>query len=912
MKNIFTLLLITAISFTSYAQEWETVENRGPDGCYTTQIIETVEIKKKTALDSEKYHYIIKITFENPLDVGISFDFRYHDSYGENTGRITLKPGKKTTSEVYREISKNVDWKTALNIQPIETSKLKYIDFEILGEKIWQSEYINCLEHFHLYKKKKMKEIRDKKENGNKDEKSDNIKQTTKTSKKRVDNETTEAKGYEVLDVDTSEFEAEKLRNQKLLEEQTKNRDEETLKKENKAKFKAKQLEDAQNFIANQNAATEKYDAALKNLGNSLTTEFTEMSNSWAREQDYINQISSLSQIKSTSVTGIIKEARQKQKQLEDVFNRKARDLDKELATSRTRVLAAAKNETQAAVGELLATTATVLARRKLQKDEREARQNLERQKERELSKIAEKLKEKYYPIKSQSLEAATLAVKEETELYYLKKYEFANCMIENANDIIRGSSSYCNDPKTKNSINKKHTGQSYYEAYKRKSKSLIPEIQNKAGYFLELAINKEPTNTKWLLEKLDKFELSTKQQLAIMKHCLEIDQKNLKLKKKYTKKLRLYSNMKYAIESNKNDVNKVDVNKIKEQKLKDLNPEFEDVKFVSNNVFLISKFSGKIIKVKSRSILGDKFSKKLYGLVDSLGNIIAPMKYNEIGVFSEGKATALIKKKYGFINLKGETVIPFEFKYKPSEFKNGYSIIYKLDKVWKLMFSEEKTFKLFIDSSGKEINGKKYDALNDFSEGLALAEKSKLNSYEQNFIDKKGNVVIPLDKYYGVKSFSEGLAAVQIKSKKAREQSIQKWGFINTSGDVIIDCVYDNVTSFVNNQATVQKNNKEGIIDKQNAIVIPIEYDKIFDFVNGYALIVLDNKMGLINKQNEIIVPPIYDARYYNNDMNFGAIIPNYIFLKKNNKWGVLNKNGEVAVDFKYNNKETIFELFD
>jgi hypothetical protein len=40
---------------TSYAQEWETVVNRGPDGCYTTQIIQTVEIKNRgTALDSEK------------------------------------------------------------------------------------------------------------------------------------------------------------------------------------------------------------------------------------------------------------------------------------------------------------------------------------------------------------------------------------------------------------------------------------------------------------------------------------------------------------------------------------------------------------------------------------------------------------------------------------------------------------------------------------------------------------------------------------------------------------------------------------------------------------------------------------------------------------------------------------------
>jgi hypothetical protein len=53
----------------------------------------------------------------------------------ESTGRISLKPGRKTTTESSRQISRDIPWNTALNIQPVETSKLKYQDFEILGEK---------------------------------------------------------------------------------------------------------------------------------------------------------------------------------------------------------------------------------------------------------------------------------------------------------------------------------------------------------------------------------------------------------------------------------------------------------------------------------------------------------------------------------------------------------------------------------------------------------------------------------------------------------------------------------------------------------------------------------------------------------------------------------------------------------
>jgi hypothetical protein len=74
----------------------------------------------------------------------------------------------------------------------------------------------------------------------------------------------------------------------------------------------------------------------------------------------------------------------------------------------------------------------------------------------------------------------------------------------------------------------------------------------------------------------------------------LEIDKNNLKLKKNTPKKLRLYSNIKY--EKALKWFKKVDVHKIK-AKVKDLNPEFEDVKFVNDNVFLIAKFSGKTSK---------------------------------------------------------------------------------------------------------------------------------------------------------------------------------------------------------------------------------------------------------------------------------------------------------------------------
>ena len=110
---------------------------------------------------------------------------------------------------------------------------------------------------------------------------------------------------------------------EELLKEQTNSQIEETSKEENKATFKEKQFEDAQNFIDNQNAATEKYDAALENLGNTLNSQFTQISNAWAKEAEFQSKISSLTNIRSLDASSIISEARNKAQQINIEYSRK-------------------------------------------------------------------------------------------------------------------------------------------------------------------------------------------------------------------------------------------------------------------------------------------------------------------------------------------------------------------------------------------------------------------------------------------------------------------------------------------------------------------------------------------------------------------------------------------------------------
>lgn len=96
--------------------------------------------------------------------------------------------------------------------------------------------------------------------------------------------------------------------------------------------------------------------------------------------------------------------------------------------------------------------------------------------------------------------------------------------------------------------------------------------------------------------------------------------------------------------------------------------------------------------------------------------------------------------------------------------------------------------------------------------------------------IDRKGNQIVPKDKYYVAYPFKEGLAPVAIKGpivefmpEKGDETYLAPkpiWGFIDTLGNEIIPCKYDFVTHFENNVATVLLNGKCKIIDKTEKII--------------------------------------------------------------------------------------------
>lgn len=133
------------------------------------------------------------------------------------------------------------------------------------------------------------------------------------------------------------------------------------------------------------------------------------------------------------------------------------------------------------------------------------------------------------------------------------------------------------------------------------------------------------------------------------------------------------------------------------------------------------------------------------------------------------------------------------------------------------------------------------------------VLDKDKKTGAECHYTtDTVGNLIG--GKYSYQKEFKNGLCAVKIN---------KKWGFINTSGDLIIDTLYDEVGIFNEGLCAVKINNKCGFINTKGELVIDTIYDEVSaHFEEGLAVFAIGDssaKVGYINTNGDIVVDTLY-----------------------------------------------------
>lgn len=250
-------------------------------------------------------------------------------------------------------------------------------------------------------------------------------------------------------------------------------------------------------------------------------------------------------------------------------------------------------------------------------------------------------------------------------------------------------------------------------------------------------------------------------------------------------------------------------------------------------------------------------------GYVDRTGQVVIPTDFlspNAVFPFSEGLAPvgkvdpATGKAKFGFINHRGETVIPFIYD-DVMGFSEGLACV-GVGRTERFGIDH-----FYIDSTGAVVipPNDAYDVAYSFHEGMAQVR----NWQEEDlwgYIDKTGRLVVPCVLEHS-EDFSEGLASVGTYD----EDGAWKVGYLNPEGNWELSTYYANLGDFSEGLAVV-----DGYyyVDKQGEVALVPDYDGAQEFHEGRARVVrlresegdVYGKMGFIDRAGNPVVPCIYD----------------------------------------------------
>lgn len=241
-------------------------------------------------------------------------------------------------------------------------------------------------------------------------------------------------------------------------------------------------------------------------------------------------------------------------------------------------------------------------------------------------------------------------------------------------------------------------------------------------------------------------------------------------------------------------------------------------------------------------------------GYMDETGKIVIPPRFVLSGQFSEGLAWIRTETLVGFINHLGN--VAFEL---PDSFSMGFHD--------SLAAVGTPTGWGFIDKTGRFINTKRYEQVENFSDGLAAVAEGRWKEAKYGFINKSGEVAIPLrfDPRLGqmetmsLSRFTEGLAPVMFGNL---------YGYIDHKGDTVIPPIFRDAGQFSEGLASITTaDGQKGYIDKAGLFVIKLASGRGGQFNEGLATLAVEingpTKLGYIDRTGKTIIEPKFDTAY-------------------------------------------------
>jgi hypothetical protein len=274
------------------------------------------------------------------------------------------------------------------------------------------------------------------------------------------------------------------------------------------------------------------------------------------------------------------------------------------------------------------------------------------------------------------------------------------------------------------------------------------------------------------------------------------------------------------------------------------------------------------------------------WGYINDKGNLVLPPQYESAGDFQEnGLAIVQLNNRTGIIDNNGyfivkpkyETISPFSEGRATAIDGEGFTV---------------------LDESGKEITSKAYSFIGDYKEGRAVAANTTENGkYVYGYLNRRGNEVIPLS-YETASDFQDGKALVKLKEGS--------YALIDLTGKVLNSYSYPFVGDYGEGMLAFRRSNdgKWGYMDESGTVLIEPQFTGTQPFIEEKAIVnVENNHYGLIDRQGKFIIKPQYASLINLGENRYAlgkAQDPERPYLFQ--KYAIADSNGHIYTGFIYN----------
>jgi len=166
-----------------------------------------------------------------------------------------------------------------------------------------------------------------------------------------------------------------------------------------------------------------------------------------------------------------------------------------------------------------------------------------------------------------------------------------------------------------------------------------------------------------------------------------------------------------------------------------------------------------------------------------------------------------------------------------------------------------------------------------------ALERDSETGWEMYGFIDDSGNIIVEPKPHWMPPFYQSGI------SDKRGENGLL--GIIDFQENWVIPPIYEDTFLWADGLMAARKDGKWGFINKSGDIVIDFRFERVHIFRNGLSVATQNSLFGLIDRNGDWVTDAIYERFFYPWSELVGA--------QKDGKIGFLDARGNVVIDFKF-----------